>query len=299
MQLSKINGNTYYIPAPTNIGVFQFKDRYTLLIDTGDNNQQARKIAITLQANNLNVKYIINTHNHIDHAGGNLFFQENYPGSFFYSSEDEKLFLENGYWFPMYLYGGNPPKELSRHFLRGKQLRVDEILYPGTNKINDERLEIIGMPGHARGQIGIGTRDRVCFLGDALFSQEVIAKYSFPFLFDVEAQLQTYQKVLACDYDFFVLGHARQPYKRVEMEELVQFNQDNLVYYLDLIRDILTQPHTREEILEEICILADLQLDFKEYFFSLSTAGAMVTYLYDNGELDYQLENGKLYYYRK
>lgn len=298
MQLSKINGNTYYIAAPTNIGLFQFKDKYTLLIDSGDNNQQARKISEIIQDNNLNCKYIINTHNHIDHAGGNLFFQDHYPGSLFYASGDEKMFLENGYLFPMYLYGGNPLNELSRHFLKNKKLKVDEVLVPGTFKLNDERFEIISLPGHAREQIGVGTRDRVCFLGDALFSREIIAKYSFPFLFDIQAQLDSYNTVSELDYDFFVLGHSDQIYNSAEIKDLVQFNRDNLEYYLDLVRDLLAQPHTREELLEEIFILAELQLDFKEYYFSLSTTGAIITYLYDKGELNYQLETGKLYYYK-
>jgi len=298
MQLTKINGNTYYLPAPTNIGVFQFKDKYTLLIDTGDNNQQARKIADIIQDNNLNIKYIINTHNHIDHAGGNIFLQEHYPGALFYASEDEKLFLENGYLFPMYLYGGNPPHELYRHFLKGKKLRVDELLVPGTCKVNDERFEIIPLPGHARGQIGIGTRDRVCFLGDALFSREIIAKYSFPFLFDIGEQLNSYKTIEELDYEFYLIGHAAQIYDQLAIKDLVQYNRNNLKYYLDMALDLFTQPHTREELLEEICILEELTFDFNEYYFSLSTTGAIIAYLYDQGELKHKLENGKLYYYK-
>ncbi len=299
MQLTKVNGNTYYIPAPTNIGVFQFKDKYTLLIDTGDNNQQSRKIADIIQDNNLSIKYIVNTHNHIDHAGGNMFLQEHYPGSLFYASENEKLFLENGYLFPMYIYGGNPVNELSRHFLKSKKLRVDEILIPGVCKVNDERFDIIPLPGHTRGQIGIGTRDRVGFLGDSLFSQEIITKYSFPFLFNIEDQLGSYKTIEELDYDWFVIGHAAQVYNLAEIKALVQFNRDNLEYYLAMALDLFTQPHTREELLEEICILAELQLDFKEYYFSLSTSAAIITYLHDQGDLTCQLENGKLYYYKK
>ena len=299
MQLTKINGNTFYIAAPTNIGLFQFKDKYTLLVDTGDNNQQSRKIADIIQDNNLSIKYIVNTHNHIDHAGGNMFLQEHYPGSLFYASEDEKLFLENGYLFPMYLYGGSPIDELSRHFLKSKKLRIDEILTPGLCKINDEKFEIIPLPGHATGQIGIGTRDRVCFLGDSLFSRDIIAKYSFPFLFDIKDQLTTYKSIQELDYDWFVIGHAAQVYNLAEIKALVQFNRDNLEYYLAMALDLFTQPHTREELLEEICILAELQLDFKEYYFSLSTTAAIIAYLHDQGTLTCQLENGKLYYYKK
>lgn len=299
MNLTKINGNTYYISAPTNIGVYVFKDKYTLLIDSGDNNQQGRKIANVLQANNLNVKYIVNTHNHIDHAGGNSFFQENFPGSLFLASPEEGLILENGGLFPMYLYGAHPPRELSRHFLKNKGLRVDEIVTPGTHRINEEKFEVISLPGHAPGLLGIGTRDRVCFLGDALFSEEIIAKYSYPFLYDIRAQLNTYPLIDELDYDYFVLGHADRVYDRPTLLQLNRTNRDNLEYYLDLIRDLLTQPHTREELLEEVTILADLQLDFKEYYFFLSTMGAFVTYLHDLGELDCQLENGKLYFYHR
>lgn len=298
MQLTKINGNTYYLPAPTNIGVFQFKDKYTLLIDPGDNNQQARKIADALQDNNLNAKYIVNTHNHIDHAGGNLFWREHFPGTYFYASAQEKLFLENNRLFSMYLYGGNAPRELSRHFLKSKNFEVDEVLVPGNCRINDERFDVIPLAGHAPEQIGIGTRDRVCFLGDALFSREIIAKYSFPFLFDIEAQLNSYMTIKELDYDFYVIGHAAQIYNPEQIRELVQFNLDNLQYYLDMALDLFTQPHTREELLEEICILAELPFDYKEYYFSLATVGAIITYLHDKGELNYQLENGKLYYYK-
>lgn len=299
MDLTKINGNTYYISAPTNIGVYAFKDKYTLLIDSGDNKQQGRKIADTLLANNLNIKYIANTHNHIDHVGGNSFFQEHYPGSVFLASGDEQLVLENGYLFPLYLFGANPPRELSRHFLKNKELRVNEVLTPGAFRINEERFDIINLPGHARGLVGIGTRDRVCFLGDALFSQEIIDKYSYPFLFDIEAQLSTYQVIDELDYDYFVLGHADKVYDRTGIRQLKAVNRDNLNYYLDLVRDLLAQPHTREELLEEVAILAELEFDFKEYYFSLSTMGAILTYLHDKAELEYQIENGRLYYYHK
>ncbi|MDD3269504.1 MAG: MBL fold metallo-hydrolase [Syntrophomonadaceae bacterium] len=299
MRLEKINGNSFYIAAPTNIGVFQFKDRYTLLLDTGDNNQQGRKISDILREHNLNVKYIINTHNHIDHAGGNLFFREHFPGTQFYASAEEKLFLENTYLFPAYLYGGSPVEELSRHFLRSKQFLVDDILNPGNIKINEEKFEVISLAGHARGQIGIGTRDRVCFLGDALFSQEIIAKYSFPFLFDIAQQLSTYNTIAELDYDYYVLGHAEQVYNPGELQELLKLNRDNLNYYLELVLDLLIQPKTREEILEELCILKELEIDFKEYYFSLSTVAAIISHLYHQEFLDYQIENGKLYYYQK
>lgn len=299
MHLEKIKGNSYYIPAPANIGVFQFKDKYALLVDSGDNKQQARKIDEILKEYKLSVKYIVNTHNHVDHSGGNGYFQERSPGLEIYATAEEKLYIEENQLFPLYLYGGKAPHELSHHFVRNPRIAVADILNPGLCKINEEKFEIIPLPGHSPGQIGIATRDRVCYLGDALFSEAKITKYSLPFLFDVAAQLNTYQTLAELDYDYFVLGHADSVYDPVELKQLIEANQSNLQEYLDLTMEILNQPKTREELLEEVCILKDLQLDFKEYYFSLSTIGAIISYLFDKYLLAYRLENGKLYYYLK
>lgn len=53
MELTKIKGNTFYINAPTNIGVFSYKNKNCLLIDTGINNTAARKIDNVLAENRL------------------------------------------------------------------------------------------------------------------------------------------------------------------------------------------------------------------------------------------------------
>jgi glyoxylase-like metal-dependent hydrolase (beta-lactamase superfamily II) len=297
MTITRINGNSYYIPGPTNIGVFVFKDKYTLLIDSGETNQDARKIQEKLADSNYNIKYILNTHSHIDHCGGNIYLKENYPGSVFYASEEARLFIENPFLFPLYLYGGRPSEQLSRGFIRTRETTVDIIVDEGTEKINDEKFTIINLNGHGPGQIAIATRDRVCYLGDALFSKENIKKYSFPFLFDINEQYKTLDKIPQLDFDYFLLGHAERVYTRDELDDLVKLNRKNLDYYLDICLDLLQQPHSREELMEEIIILQDLDPDFKEYYFLFSTLGAMLSYLQQKNQIECQVENGKVYYY--
>ncbi len=298
MELTKINGNTYYIPAPTNIGVFQFKDKYSLLIDTGSDNSEARKISSLLSAKGISIKYIINSHEHFDHWGGNIFIRENFPGSIFYSSRESALFVENSYLFPLYIFGGNPPLELSRDYVKSKPMQLDYLLQPGTEKINSEKFDIIPLPGHARGQIGIGTRDSVCFVGDALFSTEILQKYSVPFIMDIQAQLDTLDTLGTLDYDYFVLGHADKVYNRKELPALIELNRQTLNKYLDLCLDLSDQPKSREELLEEIIILEDLSADLNEYYLLSSTIAALVTYLYNQRSLKYQIENGRVYFYK-
>ena len=189
--------------------------------------------------------------------------------------------------------------ELAKHFHHTQKLQLEDELSAGEVKINDERFELIALPGHSPGLMGLGTRDRVFFLADALFSEEIMEKYKFPFLYDIEAQLQSYQKMVELDYDYFVLGHADQIYTADDLQPLIAANRQQLDECLELCLELLLQPKSREELLEEICILRELNMDFTQYYFSLSTTAAMLTYLLNQGELEYSLDNGKVYYYRK
>ncbi|WP_129598048.1 MBL fold metallo-hydrolase [Anaerophilus nitritogenes] len=297
MELKKIKGNTYCILSGTNVGIFLFKDKYTLLIDTGNNNQQARKNCEILVQNNMNIKYVLSTHHHIDHAGGNYFLKENYPGSIMHSSLKEKVYIENEELFSMNLYGASPIKPLKKDFIHGKDVSIDIILQEGIEKINNEKFEIISLPGHTKGQIGVGTKDGVFFLADSLMSEEILNKYKMPFLMDIKDQMNTYDKILSLHYEYYLLSHGKDLYNKEQIKKLVQENKENLIKYIEICKELLAQPKTREELLEEVIVLEDLQVDFKEYYFLHTTIGAILTYLCEE-ELSYEIENGKLYFYK-
>jgi glyoxylase-like metal-dependent hydrolase (beta-lactamase superfamily II) len=203
--------------------------------------------------------------------------------------------MENGYLFPTYLYGASPIRELKR---KSKSVDVDVVLDYGTNKIGDEKFEIISLKGHSVEQIGIATPDRVCFLGDSLFSKSIMEKYTFPFLFDIEEQLKTIEYIKTLEYDHFVLSHGDRIYGSEEIRELANENKMSIEKYLSDISELLNQPLTREDILEQICIKNDMKLDYKSYHLCLSSTGAFIAYLYNKDMLEYEVENGKLYYYR-
>lgn len=296
MELNKIKGNTYFIDGPTNIGVYAFKNKFCILIDSGLDNSAARKIDDILKENKLHPKYIINTHSHIDHCGGNNYFKDTYTGTLTYTSEKEKLYLENPKLFPTVLFSASPIKKL---FDNKKTIVVDEVLNYGTNKINDEKFEIISLKGHSEEHIGIITPEKVCFLGDSLFSYETLEKYSFPFLFNIEDALNTLNTIKELDADFFVLGHGTKMLTKDEIVPLVDANIENIQKYIDSILEIVDQPSTIEDILENILILNDISVGLRNYFLNLSSTSAFVSYLYNEGLIDLSVENGKLYYFKK
>lgn len=296
MELTKIKGNTYYINAPTNIGIYVFKNKNCLIIDTGINNSQARKIEEVLLDNNLHPKYIINTHSHIDHCGGNSYFKNNYTGCLFYSSNKEKIYMENIELCFQMLSGSKPLKGLVR---TNKSSDIDFILDYGVNKINDEKFEIIALSGHTEEQIGIITPEKVCFLGDSVFSCETMKKYSIPYLYDIQASISTLNTIKDIDADYFVLGHGDNIIDKSDLNSLVDKNLENIDDYINQILELLDQPLTKEDILQNLAILNDINMSFTQYHVDLSTVGSFLSYLNDKDYIDSSIQDGKLYFYKK
>ncbi|KZL93928.1 MBL fold metallo-hydrolase [Clostridium magnum] len=295
MSLNKIKGNSYYISATTNCGIFVFKNKNCLLVDTGINNTEAKKIDQILIENNLHPKYIINTHNHLDHCGGNTYFQRTYPGCLVYTSLKEKLFMENPEFQASILSSSSPIKGIDKS---NKPITVDFVLDYGTNKINDEKFEVISLKGHSIEQIGIITPEKVCFLGDSIFSEEILEKYSFPYLYDIEESISTLNLLKNVDADYFVISHCNDVLTRDQIIALVDKNLENIENFKNQILDLLDQPLTREDLLENITILNDLSLNFYQYHLNFGGISAFITYLYSKGLINYSIENGKLYYFK-
>jgi len=295
MDLTKINGNTYYINAPTNIGVYTYKNKNCLLIDTGINNTAARKIDTVLIQNKLHPKYIINTHSHVDHCGGNNLLRETYPGCLVYTSAKEKLYMENAELRPNMLYTSTPEKELEDEF---KGTSVDFVLDYGVTKINDDKFEILGLKGHSPESIGIITSDRVCFLGDSIFSDSILDKYSFPYLFNIDEALKTLEIIKGIDADYFVVSHTDTVLSREEINVLADRNIKNIHKYIDEILELLDEPHSKEDLLENIIILNNLFITFRQYHLNFSSMSAFLAYLCNRGEVKHSVENGNVYYYK-
>lgn len=296
MELVKVKGNTYYIPSQTNIGVYVFKNKFCLLIDSGINNTIARKIDELLKENNLHPKYIINTHSHLDHCGGNHYFKENYFGTIVYTSEKEKIYMENPNLHAVISTSAVPAKKL---FKTKKAFQVDFTLEYGTNKINDEKFEILSLRGHSEGDVGIITPEKICFLGDSIFSSETLDKYPFPYLFDVEERLGTLDKLKQIEAEYFVISHGKDILSKDELNILIDTNIENIEKTTQTMLELLDQPCTREDILENIIILNDISVDVKEYLLDLCSISAFISYLYDLDLIDCSIEDGKLYYFKK
>ena len=267
-----------------------------LLIDTGSTHSQGRKIDLLLEENKLHPKYIINTHNHIDHCGGNNYFTDKYPGCLVYTSEQEKVFMEYPEIYQAILASAISTINMEKG---NKGLKVDFTLEYGTNKINEDKFEVLELKGHSIENIGITTWDKVCFLGDSIFSDKIMEKYGLPNLLNVQAALDSLNKMKDFTWDFYVLSHCDSVLEQAEFNTLIDSNIENINKYIGQIIVLLESPLTREELLENMIVLNEFSLNIHQYNLYSSSLSAFLIYLSSKGDIKSTLENGKVYYYSK
>ena len=135
------------------------------VIDPGGN---PRGIVRFLQQEGLKAVYIINTHGHIDHIGGNRGVKEA-TGAKILIHEDDAKMLVNPMSNFSFLMGSRVTRPPADQFLRD-----GDIIKIG----NTVELEVIHTPGHSPGGICLKT-DNIIFVGDTLFYGS-IGRTDFP-----------------------------------------------------------------------------------------------------------------------
>lgn len=295
MELIKLRGRTYYIPGATNVGVYRYRNGFCTLVDTGLDNTTGRKILEVLEDNNLKVKYIINTHAHPDHFGANNYIRENHLGALVVASSKEKPHMENSSLEGMMLYGATPMPGLSARILKARDTTVDMEVTEGFVELADKKFEILPLGGHSLGQIGVATEDNVLFCGDAFFSEDKMNKYPFPFLFDVTTHINTLEFLLQTNYDCYIISHCDE--SLLDPKTLIKKNIKNIEKNLETILDYLAQPLTREDLTELIIKKYNIPMNISQYFITISSVGAFLTFLLEKKSIDTDIIDGKMYFY--
>ena len=297
MALTKIQGHTYYYPGATNVGVVRFKNGMALLVDAGIDATAGRALAQAVEAEGLKPKYLIVTHAHPDHFGAAKWLREQYTGLSHYAPPGEVPFLEHPRLEGQALFGASPLQELEGRFLKGPAMPVDVVMPEGELEIGDKRFTIISLPGHTYGQVGVLSGDGVLFAGDSLFSEEIMTKYGFPFLLDVEQQLATLEKLAALNPPYVLLAHANGVVTGVR--KLCEQNRARIDEYLTKILEWCDQPLTREDLTEQVIMDSHMEVDVAQYQMTWATVGAFLAYLANRDQLAKSIIGGKLYFYRE
>ncbi|MBC8631343.1 MBL fold metallo-hydrolase [[Eubacterium] tenue] len=301
MRLINIKGNSFYIKGGTNTGAYIFEDKSALIIDPGLPGARPRNIIRDLEKDGIEVKWIINTHEHNDHYGAGYQFKDKFKDLINMSSKDSKPYIDNPILFSAYIMGGNT-NEFLNTILTNKNMEtvnIDKTIEPGRIIINNEYIDIIDLKGHTLGSIGVLTKDKVFFIGDTLVSEELLSKFELLFLFDIEAYLKSLSILEIIDFEYVVLGHGKKVLSRNEALELAKKHELCVMKYLNQLRELTKEPKNLESILKTILNNNKLSYNYKEYHFFKSTLVSMISYLTKLGELNYDLRDGDVLYYTK
>lgn len=165
------------------------------VVDPGD---QGEKIASVIESLDVDLQYIILTHNHFDHVGAVEFIADKYNIPFYMSEIDEK-------------WGEKVPS------LFGKQRKADGYLKDGDNlKLGREIIKVYSTPGHTEGGLSFLVGEYI-FTGDTLFRTSV-GRTDFPGG-NYKCIIDSVRKLLCLDDDIIICpGHGPSSTIRYEKE---------------------------------------------------------------------------------
>ncbi|MFZ5351255.1 MAG: MBL fold metallo-hydrolase [Bacillota bacterium] len=294
--LVHIKGNTYYIPGAVNIGVIKNEKNpeKSIIIDSGLDDDSGRKILKLLNDNGMSVGSIINTHSHADHCGGNSFIKSRTDASI-YAGSLEKAIIEHPELEPFYLFSAAPMKELDVKFLKAKPSAVSHILEPGSLKIDDIELSVISLQGHTPGMMGIASTDGVFFVGDAVFSEDIINKYGLVYLYDVKSALSTLEYMKSMKYDYYIPCHGEL------VDNISDLVEANIKAVNDVEKEVLkfcTIPADRDRIVSRIIEKYKIKLTVPQYYLTVASVSAYLSFMTDSGMLKMSFEDNKLKWQR-
>ncbi|MFN2363701.1 MAG: MBL fold metallo-hydrolase [Halarsenatibacteraceae bacterium] len=143
-------------------GYLVWDSNEAIVIDPGSA-KEVYQIKDKLEELELELKYIINTHSHFDHIGGNQFLKNNFNVKLGISKKESENLID-------------PEKNLSRYMgTRIKSPKAD-FYFESTDDLHfgNDKLEIIYCPGHSQGSIALySDKDDLLFSGDTIFKNGV------------------------------------------------------------------------------------------------------------------------------
>lgn len=288
MEMIQASGNTWYIPGPTNLGVFA-GDEGAVLIDSGNDESAGRKVLNLLKEDDREISLIVNTHSNADHIGGNAFIQKR-TGCRIAATRVEAALIEDPLLETSLLWGSYPFRDISGKFLQAQPSHVTDII-PSSGTILDTGLEAEPFPGHFLDMIGVRTPEGVFFIADSLFSPAILDKYGLVVCFDVAGQTSTLDHLEKAEAELFIPSHA-EPTR--DVAPLVRRNREALEQTRDLILESCAEPLSREDLLAVLVRRFGINLTPAQYILTHITVSAHISFLSDARLLMPVFEDGRM-----
>jgi len=287
MKLEQIIGPAHYVPGRVNIGVIVGEGQ-AAFVDSGMDENTARKAAQAVEQAGLRPVAIINTHAHADHCGGNAFLTKRTRAAV-YAPPIEAAFIQHPEIEPFYLFGAAPFPAIDGKWFHAAPSRVDHTLGPILSICGLE-LEILPAAGHSINQIAVLTPD-AAFLGDALLAPELLERYPIQYCYDVVAHRATLARLAGLQKTWYVGAHFPPTQ---DLEGLLAANRRNLERTAEAVLGTLAPAATTEEVVSRTAeALGVLSMDPPAYLLNAAAVKAHLSAHVREGRLDFEIANGR------
>jgi glyoxylase-like metal-dependent hydrolase (beta-lactamase superfamily II) len=232
LKLQNLAEHCYAFTGSVTVG-YCIKEGKGLLIDSGLDDSSMKKVMKILSNEGLPLHYCVITHAHADHFGGAHYLKKR-QGTPLYAPKLEKAIMENSILEPIYLFNGaNPINNLRNKFLEGQSVVIDDELKIGENSIGPFTFEVIDLPGHSYGQVGMLVDD-VLYAADSYFGGDALEKHVIPFIIDADQTLDSLEKLLHISCKGAIPGHGHYE------ENFVKTVQENIDLHIERMNALLT-----------------------------------------------------------
>src|SRR5258708_6539055 len=131
-------------PFAENTYVVSDDTRETVIIDPGcSTKEEQRELVSYIDSQQLKVKYVLNTHGHIDHVLGNDFVKDKYKSPLVISKLDEATMRSVKAYASLYGFDAYREAEPDKFLSEGDSISFGKTLW-----------KIFFLPGHSPGHIG-------------------------------------------------------------------------------------------------------------------------------------------------
>ncbi len=276
MELKQIGPKTFCIEHDTNIGIHFTDDGRMYLIDTGSKGD-GEKIDEILSREGWVPSCIINTHTHIDHIGGNEFLMRKY-GIPAYCTDYDMAFAHYSELEAAYMNGGYPAEKLRTIFAHPGMIGFRSI-----EKETPDGIDWTYLPGHSFGMIGIRTSDDIWFLGDSYLSRSFLKQYTFGFIYNVEAYIDTLKKLKEFKGALFIPSHG---ILETDIVPSLEQNLRSVAEMCSMICETCREYRGQDEILQQMYERLRMHARSAQHALLSSTVKSYLTYLQDRNKLE-------------
>ncbi|HWV22894.1 MAG TPA: MBL fold metallo-hydrolase [Thermomicrobiales bacterium] len=275
--LQQLTERVYVAPGGTNVGVIVSDDGRVVLIDTGLNDGNARKVLRAVRDDlKTDVRAIFTTHGHGDHFGANQFVIKR-TGARVYAPDVDELVLRHPLMQTVLLFGGADPVDTIRtKFLLVDDSPVDGVLEPGEQVLEGVEMNVVSLAGHSMNQMGLVV-DGVFFCADVVFPEATIEKYKIPYLYGLTEHLDALDFAAGVECRHAVPGHG--PVEE-SLREPVDRNKAVIDRTIAALIEILDEPKTGDQACRELFAVLDVPVpDDGAYFLLRPTVSAYLSHL--------------------